>query len=312
MRICGVFFKQKGTYSGDTQAYSQGLCKREGPGSFRSSPVKTVKSKSPVVSDVGLKKAKLRTVVRTSSKQGILVLERRVNTVSLHELTGSANWKAHATHAEHAQVSVLVELATVSHYSWKYPLLLLLHSLPSSQGQRFFMLQGCDCRCPWRKWLVYRGKDCNIWSGKPSHARKHIPRTQMHSTSMIACFRDQSALLHWGDASWVAVTFHAGTSQIYVLKTQEDKIEALLGATQQVVSQGQQIPVSLPSGTEESITGLGWQLIRRGSVWHAYQELDTKPSSVYLSPSRSKWEDVCSGIREIPQVWLLFPDYSPT
>lgn len=77
----------------------------------------------------------------------------------------------------------------------------------------------------------------------------------------------------------------------------KDKIGALLGATQQVMSQGQQIPVSLPSGTEESITGLGWRLIRRGSAWHAYQELDPKPSSVYLSPSRSKWEDVCSGIQ---------------
>lgn len=75
------------------------------------------------------------------------------------------------------------------------------------------------------------------------------------------------------------------------------KIGALLGATQQVMFQGQQIPVSLPSGTEESITGLGWRLIRRGSAWRAYQELDTKPFSVHLSPSHSKWEDICSGIQ---------------
>lgn len=75
------------------------------------------------------------------------------------------------------------------------------------------------------------------------------------------------------------------------------KIEALLGATQQGMFQGQQIPVSLPSGTEESITGLRWQLLWRGSAWHAYRELDRKPFSVHLSPSCSKWEDVCPGIR---------------
>ena len=75
------------------------------------------------------------------------------------------------------------------------------------------------------------------------------------------------------------------------------KIEALLGGTQQVMFQGQQIPVSLPSGTKESIAGLGWRLIRSGSAWHAYQELDTKPFSVHLSPYRSKREDVCAWIR---------------
>lgn len=77
MRICGVVFLQKGIYDQDIQAYSQGLCRREGPDSFRSSPVKIVKSKSPVVCGVGLQKAE-----GPSSKQGILVLERRVNTQS--------------------------------------------------------------------------------------------------------------------------------------------------------------------------------------------------------------------------------------
>lgn len=75
------------------------------------------------------------------------------------------------------------------------------------------------------------------------------------------------------------------------------KIGALLGATQQVMFQGQQIPVLLPSGTEESITGPGWRLIRRGNAWRAYQKLDTKPFSVHLSPFCSKWEDICSGIQ---------------
>lgn len=75
------------------------------------------------------------------------------------------------------------------------------------------------------------------------------------------------------------------------------KIGALLGAAQQEMFQGQQIPVLLPSGTEESITGPGWRLIRRGNAWPAYQKLDTKPFSVHLSPSCSKWEDICSGIQ---------------
>lgn len=83
----------------------------------------------------------------------------------------------------------------------------------------------------------------------------------------------------------------------FLLFSGKGKIEALLGATRQVMFRGQQIPLSLPSGTKESITGLGWWLIRRGSAWHACQELDTKPFSVHLSPSHSKWEDVCSGIR---------------
>lgn len=71
----------------------------------------------------------------------------------------------------------------------KMPLVLPLHNLPTSalelilcvlgderKGPLILHVASCDCKCPWKDWFVYQGKDCNISSGKTRHARKRISR----------------------------------------------------------------------------------------------------------------------------------------
>ena len=75
------------------------------------------------------------------------------------------------------------------------------------------MLQGCDCRCQWRGWLVDWGKYCNIWTGKQSFSA--VPQkaescqeaySQRPTIPLgIALCGPKRSASGWGDASWVAV-----------------------------------------------------------------------------------------------------------